>query len=205
MGGGACEHAGRRCPRTPASCRRGDRRLETPPANLASRRRQGRQLRAGTGGPRRGIRLGHGRRGTGHRRPRLVSCRQCVTTRPPRRRGHGALSSPPRERPRRDASRPVVGNAFPRRGHLRRTHVALVEGAGTRLGSSRRARGMGLVDGPSDRRAGHRLIPASGDAWFTGSVVFIMAFLGGAIASIAGFGIGSVLTPVLALWTGTKV
>src|SRR5215469_7112080 len=38
----------------------------------------------------------------------------------------------------------------------------------------------------------------------TAALLFFAAVLGGAIASLAGFGIGSVLTPLLALSVGTK-
>src|SRR5437660_9723757 len=38
----------------------------------------------------------------------------------------------------------------------------------------------------------------------TAALLFVAAILGGAIASLAGFGIGSVLTPLLALSVGTK-
>ena len=38
----------------------------------------------------------------------------------------------------------------------------------------------------------------------TAALLFVAAILGGAIASLAGFGIGSILTPLLALSVGTK-
>lgn len=36
-------------------------------------------------------------------------------------------------------------------------------------------------------------------------ITFSLALVAGAIASIAGFGIGSILTPLLSLWLGTKL
>ena len=41
--------------------------------------------------------------------------------------------------------------------------------------------------------------------WLALPLVTIVAFLAGAIASVAGFGIGSLLTPLLAVQTGTKL
>jgi uncharacterized membrane protein YfcA len=38
----------------------------------------------------------------------------------------------------------------------------------------------------------------------TGALLFVAAILAGAIAALAGFGIGSILTPLLALYVGTK-
>src|SRR5438309_12080803 len=38
----------------------------------------------------------------------------------------------------------------------------------------------------------------------TAALLFVAAILGGAIAALAGFGIGSILTPLLALSVGTK-
>src|SRR3954471_18804671 len=38
----------------------------------------------------------------------------------------------------------------------------------------------------------------------TAALLFVAAVLGGAIAALSGFGIGSVLTPLLALSVGTK-
>src|SRR3954453_4460225 len=38
----------------------------------------------------------------------------------------------------------------------------------------------------------------------TAALLFVAAILGGAIAALSGFGIGSVLTPLLALSVGTK-
>jgi hypothetical protein len=38
----------------------------------------------------------------------------------------------------------------------------------------------------------------------TAALLFVAAILGGGIAALSGFGIGSVLTPLLALSVGTK-
>ena len=38
----------------------------------------------------------------------------------------------------------------------------------------------------------------------TGALLFVAAILAGAIAALAGFGIGSILTPLLAFYVGTK-
>ena len=40
--------------------------------------------------------------------------------------------------------------------------------------------------------------------WFT-ILMAVVGFVAGAIASVSGFGIGSLLTPVLAIKTGTKL